>query len=99
MFGKGLERQVPTQIGGTVSIGNDHQTNLIHRPAALPILVGNGKASLGSRSPAYYDHYQLLPAATRKYTYMKTAFRVILIATVIIVASLAVHYAIGTFSY
>ena len=99
MFGKGLERQVPTQIGGTVSIGNDHQTNLIHRPAALPILVGNGKLSLGSRSPAYYDHYQSLPAAAIKYTYMKTAFKVILIAIAMVTVCLAVHYAMGTFSY
>ena len=30
---------------------------------------------------------------------MKTALKVIVIATVIIVACLAVHYAIGTFSY
>ena len=43
--------------------------------------------------------YQPLPAATIKYTYMKTAFKVIAIATAIIVACLIVHYCIGTFSY
>ena len=43
--------------------------------------------------------YQLLPAAAIKYTYMKTALKVIAIATAIIVACLIVHYCIGTFSY
>ena len=55
-------------------------------------MVGNGKPRLGSRSPVTAGHYQPLPAATIKYTYMKTAFKVIAIATAIIVACLIVHY-------
>ena len=61
--------------------------------------VRNGKPRLGSRRPATAGHYQPLPAAPVKYTYMKTAFKVILIATVIVAVCLVVHYCLGTFSY
>ena len=50
-------------------------------------------------SPASNSLYQPLPAAASKYTYMKTAFRVIAIAMVIVTACLIVHYCLGTFSY
>ena len=62
-------------------------------------MVRKGKPRLGSRSPVVCGLYQLLPAASIKYTYMKTALKVIAIATAIIVACLIVHYCIGTFSY
>ena len=62
-------------------------------------MVGNGKPRLGSRSPVVCGLYQPLPATPIKYTHMKTAFKVIAIATAIVVACLIVHYCIGTFSY
>ena len=62
-------------------------------------MVRKGKPRLGSRSPRVCGLYQLLPAATIKYTYMKTAFKVILIAIAMVTVCLAVHYAMGTFSY
>ena len=68
-------------------------------PCTCTMTVRKGKPSLGSRSPVVCDLYQLLPAAAVKYTYMKTAFKVIAIATAIVVACLIVHYCIGTFSY
>ena len=62
-------------------------------------MVGNGKLRSEARSVAGHTLYQPLPATPIKYTHMKTAFKVIAIATAIIVACLIVHYCIGTFSY
>ena len=62
-------------------------------------MVTNGKPRSEAGAPTTNSLYQLLPAAPIKYTYMKTAFKVIAIATAIVVACLIVHYCIGTFSY
>ena len=62
-------------------------------------MVRKGKPRSEAGSPASHSLYQPLPATPIKYTYMKTAFKVIAIATAIIVACLIVHYCIGTFSY
>ena len=62
-------------------------------------MVGNGKPRSAAGSPLGHSLYQPLPAAAVKYTYMKTAFRVIAIAIVIVTACLIVHYCLGTFSY
>ena len=43
IVGKGDVARGLTQNGDMVSNGNDHQTNLMHHGAALPILVGPGK--------------------------------------------------------
>ena len=82
-----------------VSNGNENQTNQTGALITCTESVTNGKPRLGSRIPAACDLYQPLPAAAIKYTYMKTAFRVIAIAIVIVTACLIVHYCLGTFSY
>ena len=62
-------------------------------------MVRIGKARSGSRSPAEHSHYQRLPAAWIKYTHMKTVFKTLAVATVMVTVCLVIHYAIGTFSY
>ena len=63
-------------------------------------LVGIGKATLGSRSPARRTLYQALPAATIKYTRMKHPFtKTFLLATAMILACTLLHYLIGSMSY
>ena len=64
------------------------------------MMVSDGKARLGSRSPAGSDHYQCLPAATIKYTYMKHPFtKTLLLAIAMVTVCLWAHYMMGTFSY
>ena len=62
-------------------------------------VVRFGKLRSAARSPVTAGDYQRLPAATIKYTWMKKAFKTLALAIVIVTACLAVHYAIGTFSY
>ena len=63
-------------------------------------MVGNGKPRLGSNAPAGSILYQPLPAATIKYTYMKHPFtKTLILAAAMICGCLAMHLAIGTFSY
>ena len=63
-------------------------------------MVGNGKPRLGSNTPAMSTLYQALPAATIKYTYMKHPFtKTLLLATVMVIGCLVLHYLMGTFSY
>ena len=64
------------------------------------ILVRFGRLRLGSRTPALSTLYQRLPAATIKYTYMKHPFtKTLILAAAMICGCLAMHLAIGTFSY
>ena len=44
-------------------------------------------------------HYQPLPAAWIKYTHMKTVFKTLAVAIMMVTVCLVIHYAIGTFSY
>ena len=71
MVGKGHMAAGSTQIDHMVRNGNAtaHKPNPPRDSAGdARNMVGNGKPSLGSRSPARNDHYQALPAATVKYT-------------------------------
>ena len=65
----------------------------------LVAVVRNGKLTLGSISPALYEHYQPLPAGSIKYTYMKTAFKTLAISIALSSACLLLHYLIGSMSY
>ena len=68
-------------------------------PCTCTMTVRKGKPRSEAGSPVVCGLYQPLPAATIKYTHMKTSLKVIAIATAIVVACLIVHYCIGTFSY
>ena len=62
-------------------------------------LVGNGKPRSEAGSPALNSLYQPLPAATVKYTEMKTSMKVMAVAVALSSAALALHYLIGSMSY
>ena len=63
-------------------------------------MVRKGKPRRACRIPTMRDHYQALPAAPVKYTYMKHPLvKTFLLATVMILGAVVLHYLIGSMSY